>query len=261
MGARAHAADGVSGIHEFGPDVYRFPRLPPLPWFAVAALLIGIALATAGTAVLIRAVVQHPGLPGDSAQGILFSVVTLAILMAASLLLAAVAWWLVLRLHESRRQLQELAHRDPLTGLYNRRYFHELYLAEAQRARSASVPFSVAMLDVDGFKDLNDSQGHAVGDAVLVSLADILMSSVRSVDVVARYGGDEFVILMPRTDAEQAESALGRLEQHLAKWRREAVSGTLGVSIGASTSDGHSDVLSQADRVMYEIKKVARRNA
>lgn len=176
-------------------------------------------------------------------------------LFSASLALAAIAWWLVARLAESRRQLQELAIHDSLTGLFNRRYFRDVYAREVARARRTGTPFSVAMLDADEFKQINDTQGHLAGDALLTSFSDLLRTSMRSVDLLARYGGDEFVILMPSTTAVNALAALARFQHHLRQWRHEFAPRGLRVSIGVSTWDGKTEVLEEADREMYRDKQ------
>lgn len=150
---------------------------------------------------------------GAGRSAYVFSLIELSVLMAVSLVLAGVAWGLVLRLHESQAQLQDLAIRDPLTGLYNRRYFREVYAAE------------------------------------------ILRASARSVDVLARYGGDEFVILMPITPRENAATAINRLERNLVQWRWPGAPHGLHVSVGMSTWDTSTKPLEEADTRMYQAKK------
>ncbi len=225
---------------------------------------VGVALAVAGVTILLRMLFETERLTGTQRPEIILNLVSLGLLLAAALGLAAIAWWMVVRLHKSRqqlresaRQLQHLSFRDPLTGLYNRRYFFEAYLSELARAQRTGLPFSVAMLDLNRFKRLNDSTGHAAGDALLVSFADALRASVRSVDIVARYGGDEFVILMPSTNTEHAHAGIARLEHDLARWQPGTVPEAPRASIGVSTWEGTSDVLEQADFKMYEAKKLA----
>lgn len=222
----------------------------------VIAAATGASLATAGVVVFLRALEHVRRLNNlDERAAYALSLIELGALLACSLVLAGVAWWLVLRLRESHRQLQDLALRDPLTGLYNRRYFREVYAAEVQRARRTGIPFSVAMIDLDGFKRLNDTRGHTVGDAVLDSFAALLRAAMRSVDILARYGGDEFVVLMPMTNAEHAQAAMKRLERHLNRWQTLELPEGISVSTGVSTWDGHTEVLEQADMNMYEAKK------
>jgi diguanylate cyclase (GGDEF)-like protein len=213
-------------------------------------------VAVASTVVVVQAWYNVSDFTGlDARQTYATSLIQLGILLAAALTMAGIAWWLVVRLHESQRLLRDLAVRDPLTGLYNRRYFREVYAAEMQRARRSGVPFSVAMLDLDGFKAFNDTNGHAAGDEVLESFADVLRASVRSGDVLARYGGDEFVLLMPSTTAGNASTAIARLERNLAQWRPLGAPKGLYVSIGVSTWDAFTEPLERADMRMYESKR------
>lgn len=96
-----------------------------------------------------------------------------------------------------RAQLQEQAIRDPLTGVFNRRYFTEALESETARAARENIPFSLIILDVDHFKKVNDTYGHKCGDQVLKSLASFLLENTRRSDIVCRFGGEEFVVLMP----------------------------------------------------------------
>lgn len=110
---------------------------------------------------------------------------------------------------------QELARIDPLTHVSNRRAFYELAEIEIVRARRNGCPLSVAYMDVDNFKFVNDDLGHATGDLVLVTIASTLRSELRASDIVARLGGDEFAILLPETDAESAQAVLDKLRARL----------------------------------------------
>jgi diguanylate cyclase (GGDEF)-like protein len=103
-------------------------------------------------------------------------------------------------LEERTKQLEESSRRDPLTGLYNRAYLDEFLRKAFIDSEKADTPLSVAFADLDRFKSVNDTYGHAAGDHILVTTANILKASVRGADVVARYGGEEFILVFPRTD-------------------------------------------------------------
>lgn len=114
------------------------------------------------------------------------------------------------------REMREQAVRDPLTGLYNRRYF-DIFVELCRKKHEKGV-LSLAILDMNGFKAVNDRYGHTVGDEVLVAVADILRNNVRRDDVVIRWGGDEFLILMPATGLEEARAAVKRLKEAVESW-------------------------------------------
>jgi diguanylate cyclase (GGDEF)-like protein/PAS domain S-box-containing protein len=160
-------------------------------------------------------------------------------------------------------RLRFLALHDPLTGLPNRDLLNEGMRRSLARARRAGTMVAVMFLDLDGFKDVNDRMGHAVGDELLRALAQRLESSARGGDMVARLGGDEFVIVVEdvRND-EQAEASVTRF---LDEVRRPVVLGgakvTLGASVGlvvATSEDIPDDILRRADSAMYEAKRSGR---
>ncbi len=150
-----------------------------------------------------------------------------------------------------------LATTDPLTGLANRRALWTNAEREMQRCRRTGAPYSLAYLDVDGFKGVNDQHGHRVGDEVLIEIAKTLLANVRAVDCVARMGGDEFALLLPDTGAEGAKVVLAKLRAHLeaAPWNRQH---RISFSIGALTVlDPGPDVdsiIAHADKLMYAVK-------
>ena len=151
---------------------------------------------------------------------------------------------------------------DPLSGLANSRAFHAA--AEAERRRMARIdrPITVAYIDVDEFKRINDRFGHAEGDRVIAAIGEAIADSVRDVDTVARLGGDEFGVLLPETDEAGARHALGRMHDRL---NLEAAARTwpIGFSIGAVTfTDAPPTVeamVTAADDVMYEVKRNGKR--
>jgi len=119
------------------------------------------------------------------------------------------------RLFIRNLELQDMAMRDDLTQLFNRRYFFERLRRELDRARSLQSPVAILMLDVDKLKGVNDAYGHKVGDMVLVNLAKLLVRCTRASDILARLGGDEFGVIMPETDKDGAFAVAKRLQQAL----------------------------------------------
>lgn len=163
------------------------------------------------------------------------------------------------RLYEEARSL---ADRDPLTGFYNHRYVHQRFAEEVSRSARSRRPLSVLMLDLDKFKLVNDSFGHLYGDRVLVWTAEIIRSTLRSTDIPARYGGDEFAILLPETSAEAARSAADRIRAAFAKAAHVGQGGEeidVSMSIGAGTfpADGRTatELFAVADAALYRDKR------
>lgn len=160
------------------------------------------------------------------------------------------------QLRHSDLLLKEKSVRDPLTGLYNRGHFNDVLRRELASARLAGATVSVLLADVDRFKQINDRMGHAVGDDVLKFVANYLTSCVRESDFVFRWGGDEFLVLLPRTDeiaAAQKAEELGRRMPHIPGTRRISPS----LSVGWAThhaGDDFSSTLHEADARMYRRK-------
>ena len=158
----------------------------------------------------------------------------------------------------SLEQEREQARTDYLTGAVNKRYFMELAEAEIGRARRHGHPFSVAYMDVDDFKLVNDHLGHSAGDRLLKSVAETIRRDVRSIDVVARLGGDEFAILMPETGDHAARAAVGRLRRRLAlDARRQGwpVTFSIGVATWDEPPPSVDEMLRRADELMYAAKR------
>lgn len=153
---------------------------------------------------------------------------------------------------------REMARTDFLTGVFNGRHFDELADAELNRARRHAHPFTVAYMDVDDFKLVNDRHGHSAGDQLLREIADSLRQHVRVVDLVARRGGDEFVILMPETDADAAQTVIRRVRRPLVEVA-SAHGWPVTFSIGVVTWDTppHSvdEMIRAADDQMYAAKR------
>ncbi|MEW5722943.1 MAG: diguanylate cyclase [Thermodesulfobacteriota bacterium] len=158
---------------------------------------------------------------------------------------------------------EETALRDELTGLYNRRFFNRILQQEIERARRFEQPVSLMMMDVDHFKAFNDCYGHPAGDEALVELAQVLRATCRTIDHLTRYGGEEFALVLPRSDRRQAQIASERLRRAIEKHAFLGMDDRrLTVSIGTSTfpvdaTDG-LQLLEKADQAMYEAKSTGR---
>ena len=146
---------------------------------------------------------------------------------------------------------------DSLTQVSNRRAFSELAEAEIERMSRYGGRFTVAYLDLDDFKQVNDRFGHETGDRVLVLAAQAIRKSLRANDIVARVGGDEFIVLLPQTDARDAEAVLQKLEEHLAAIMRQGL-WPVTVSIGAATFEkppvSVERIVEMVDVLMYSAK-------
>ena len=159
--------------------------------------------------------------------------------------------------------LVELSNTDKLTGIRNRRFFQEKLEEQIDLYRREGVSFSLLIIDIDHFKQVNDTYGHQVGDVVLVKLAGLLADGVRPEDVVARFGGEEFTILLPGTGADKSKGMAEQLNRMVeqAAWEE---TGSLTVSIGAATfseQDTEASILVNADRALYASKRNGRNRA
>lgn len=170
------------------------------------------------------------------------------------------------RLREGMKNIVDMAVVDPLTGLNNRRYLDSHLKIVFERAVARQRPLSICMIDIDRFKTINDSYGHLAGDAVLQAVSKCLRKAVRGADLLCRYGGEEFILVMPDTDMDVAAVVSERLRQSIAN--REFELDSLGNSIQVTASFGlaalkpeyasANELLMQADRALYEAKSGGR---
>ncbi len=166
-------------------------------------------------------------------------------------------------LTQAVERLREMSIRDPLTGLYNRRHLLERLAREHQRSVHLGRPLCVAMIDLDHFKRINDTHGHGVGDEVLVGFAQALGAVMRESDVTSRWGGEEFLVLLPDTGPGQASAALERLRKHLASRQLAADAPQLRVTLSAGIAtylpgETLEQAIERADRALYAAKSEGR---
>jgi two-component system, cell cycle response regulator len=174
-------------------------------------------------------------------------------------------------LRQSEELYRQLAITDPLTGIFNRRHFFQLANSELQRTCRYSHPLAVIMIDIDYFKRVNDTYGHAIGDQVLQELSSLISSALRSVDIFARYGGEEFIALLPETDLQAVSATAERLRRKVAESpfcnRQHHINITISIGVSAldlsvqlppSQLGTFDQLVNLADQALYEAKKGGR---
>lgn len=160
------------------------------------------------------------------------------------------------------KELEFYATRDPLTQLYNQRVFWELLEYEVERAKRYNYKFALLILDLDNFKLINDTWGHAFGDKFLIEVARILENCKRKGDILARYGGDEFAMVLPMCDLTQAVSVAERIKESLQNFKMStpdekiaSSTGSIGIAIFPDHGESSKDLFVLADTLMYKVKK------
>jgi diguanylate cyclase (GGDEF)-like protein len=158
------------------------------------------------------------------------------------------------------REARQLADLDSLTGLHNRRFFHETLAREVDRAQRYQRSLSVVIVDVDGFKEINDRIGHLAGDAVLAEIAERLRQVVRSADIPCRVGGDEFAVILPEIDEEHAQQLVSRIQRAVSA-QPIARAGRVHVSAGVAEllpNDDPTSLFERGDEALYAAKHVVK---
>lgn len=169
------------------------------------------------------------------------------------------------RLEADQAALADLAIHDGLTGLYNRREIFKMLDEEIQRSKRYDYAFSVLVIDIDHFKAVNDSLGHQAGDRVLRGLAGLMAEAVRPIDKVGRYGGEEFIVILPQTDNPGALATAERLRQvvidnplSISDGQRLALTISIGLAVFPSDAGTGDELVNQADIALYEAKEAGR---
>jgi two-component system cell cycle response regulator len=169
--------------------------------------------------------------------------------------------------HLLYEEVQRLAYEDPLTACFNRRHFMQQAERELQRAARYQRPLSLLMLDIDGFKGFNDRYGHQAGDRILCALVDLCQKQLRSNDILGRYGGEEFIILLPETDGACGLKVAGRLRKQIEEMEiasgedRLSITVSMGVASlkpGEKTGETLDMLIQRADRGLYAAKSAGR---
>jgi len=161
-------------------------------------------------------------------------------------------------------KMHELAVRDNLTGVYNRLYFHERLEAELINAKTKHCEFTLAMLDIDHFKRFNDTYGHLFGDRVLKTVAEVMSQSIRSEDIIARFGGEEFIILFPNTSLNKAYKIVERLRKKIESTNVSdgsvcaSITASFGIASFPQNASNVTELLKNVDDALYKAKECGR---
>lgn len=240
---------------------------PWLAWLARIALRVGVPRATAVLVGL--SVVASVGLTAGwhLAAGWTFSTRSLLMSALVPIPIASVCAWFTLRLVVALEialgRVEDMAMTDPLTGVRNRRYFMQVAAREFDRAARHGQPMALVLIDVDHFKRINDAHGHLVGDAALRGLGAVLRRELREGDLVGRFGGEEFVVLLRGLEPLEAQAVAERLRQAIAaepieyQGARHAMTASLGLAVVARR-EGLEAALGRADAALYAAKHAGR---
>ena len=233
--------------------------------------IIALILATGFLALLVPRVLWHAGSALKFQQNLpalFFGLLVLLLLAAIHMVQQR------LRLTRTRRELvgrllqaERVARVDELTGLFNRRTLDEVLPREMARAQRTGSRLSVVMIDIDGFRALNDRFGHVVSERILQEVSRMLKRNFRAADVLLRYGVDEFLAILPETDRREAQIAVDRLYGGVAQWNRrnQDFGYELGLSCGAAQfipdASTAESLVEAADAEMYNLRQARRRNS
>jgi diguanylate cyclase (GGDEF)-like protein len=223
---------------------------------SMGLIMVGLALSN-----LIRVVgVAYNGVPQDYLKSgdFLAWIVILNSCLQCGAMVAYV--WMTASL--LRRDLEVQASTDPLTGLLNRRAFEEASERALVACREANVGLAAIIIDLDDFKEINDTYGHRYGDETLISVALALGAGMRKNDLLARIGGDEFAVVLPQTTAAEADEIAERLRhaiegtERLPEGARSTLTASFGVAVKQNSTDSWDELIMRCDRALYSVKRV-----
>jgi diguanylate cyclase (GGDEF)-like protein len=160
----------------------------------------------------------------------------------------------------TKNRLQEMAHKDPMTNLYNRRYLHDISKTLFNISQREKKAFSILMIDIDRFKSINDQYGHMIGDSVIQLLADIFRDLIRASDIAIRFGGEEFIILLPNTEEEGAYEIASKIKNRVQN-QRTIVGFTVSIGVSKCNFSENTDInklLHKVDEALYKAKRDGR---
>ncbi|MBI3698908.1 MAG: GGDEF domain-containing protein [Afipia sp.] len=230
----------------------------------------GWTMTTAGLAVLFLLTDKPIGMPHDTPIERLGTMLQIALLLGRTMVLGLFSAGLRtslykrgVQLKEAYKRIEELAELDELTGSFNRRSIMRMLDDEISRALRSKQPCAVALIDLDWFKRINDKFGHPTGDEVLRTFAITMFANIRSIDRFGRYGGEEFLLILPETEEAAAERTLNRLRAIVADLDWTAISHGMTVTISAGVTkllpdDTPDSILARADGALYRAKDLGR---
>ncbi len=240
-------ADFLTG-YELAFSVFYVIPISLVTWFTNRRLGLVTSLASAFVWLVADIATGHPY--SYSLIQIWNTLIRLAFFVLITLLLSA--------LRGATERERELARVDYLTGVANSRLFYELAQMEIDRCQRYGHPFTLAYVDLDNFKGVNDQFGHSIGDHVLRSVVSSARKHLRKTDVVARLGGDEFALLLPETDQESARGVLSRIQGNLLEEMRQSnwpITFSIGVLTCSSAPHTTDELVRMADDLMYSVKR------
>lgn len=252
---REHLRFEAAAIHRLmEPDLIEIGHINPIRWAKIAKIYHSLGFSTSDT--IPKGFLYDPNAADDNKW--LYYSLFLALGIIA--IIAAIASY-IFRLN---RTIKEQAIRDPLTGVYNRRYLDETLPREISRASRELSDLSIVMVDLDHFKVINDTHGHAAGDEVLKKISKCLISSIRQNDFIARFGGEEFIIVMPGMPSDQAyermEECRKEIGNTVTQYENKKISITIsgGISSCRTYHETYDELIKMADDALYKSKNNGR---